>query len=209
MLNFGNKDLDEFISCDKPEIMSIYGPASSGKTTLCLMVTSALASRGKKIVFIDTEGGFNVERLNQIAGWNYLTILDKILLLKVKSFEEQCEKIELLKNLENIDLVIIDTLSFFYRKALKSDSVGVNQEMNKQLNVLSNLVRKGVQVIMSHQVYDDINSGSLKLVGGDMVKNWSKRLLKLEKEPNRKLILEKPKEQEINVSIVDRGFVKI
>jgi len=208
MLSFGNKELDEFICCDKPEIISIYGPASAGKTTLCLMVTSALANKGKKVVFIDTEGGFNVERLNQIAGWNYLNILDKILLLKVKSFEEQCEKIEQLKNLVNIDLVIIDTLSFFYRKALKSDPIRINQEMDKQLKNLSNLTRRGVQVIMSHQVYTDINKGSITLVGGEMVKNWSKRLLRLVKEPNRKLILEKPKEQELNVTIVNEGFVK-
>lgn len=209
MLNFGNKDLDEFVSCEKPEILSVYGPASSGKTTLCLMVTAALASRNKKVVFIDTEAGFNVERLNQIAGWNYLNILDKILLLKVKNFNDQCEKIEQLNRLVNIDIVIVDTLSFFYRKALKNDPAGVNKDMDKQLKTLSNLTRKGVFVLMSNQVYTDIKTNTINIVGGDMIKNWSKTLLKLVKEPNRNLILEKPKEKEITIDIIDKGIIKI
>lgn len=208
MLSFGNKKIDEFICCKKPELLSIYGPAGSGKTTLCLMVSAALANNDKKIVFIDTENGFNVERLNQIAGWNYLRILDKILLLKVKNFEDQCKKIEQLKNLVNIDLVIVDTLSFFYREELKKNPQEVNKSMDKQLKTLIELTRKGIFVIMCSQVYTNINDNSINIVGGDMIRNWSKRLIKLEKEP-RRLILEKPEQKEIKIDIVNEGILKI
>lgn len=208
MLNFGNKEIDEFVCCKKPELLSIYGPAGSGKTTLCLMATAALANKGKKIVFVDTENGFNVERLNQIAGWNYLRILDKILLLKVKNFEDQCKKIEQLKNLVNIDLVIVDTLSYFYREELKKNPQEVNKEMDKQLKTLIELTRKGVFVVMCNQVYTNINDSSINIVGGDMIKNWSKRLLKLTKEP-RSLVLEKPELKEIKIDIANEGILKI
>lgn len=209
MLCFGNKEINEFISCDKPEILSLYGPASAGKTTLCLMATATLAKEGKKIVFIDTEGGFNVERLSQIAGWNYLEILDKILLFKIKNFDDQCNKIEQLKRLVNIDLVVIDTLSFFYRKVLNNNPQDINKCMDKQLKTLAELTRKGVFVIMSNQVYADLKTNSINIVGGDMIKNWSKRLIKLVKEPYRTLILEKPNNKELKINIVNEGIVKI
>ena len=43
------------------------------------------------------------------------------------------------------------------------------------------------------------------MVGGDMFKNWSKKLIKLEKDP-RKIILEKPNNKQIYFKIVKEGI---
>src|SRR3989338_3826200 len=44
-------------------ITTIYGPAGSGKTTTCLLAAVSTATvkenKDKKVVFIDTEGGFS------------------------------------------------------------------------------------------------------------------------------------------------------
>ena len=62
---------------------------------------------------------------------------------------------------------------------------------------------------MSNQVYTDINTNSIRIVGGDMIMNWSKRLIRLVKDPARSLVLEKPKEKDIDIEIVNEGIIKI
>ena len=76
-------------------ITTVYGPAGSGKTTTCLLAAVSAAAakenKDKKIVFIDTEGGFSTERLQQIAGTaaDVKKVMEKIMLLKVTTFAEQ------------------------------------------------------------------------------------------------------------------------
>ena len=51
-----------------PDIKLIYGPAAAGKTTYCLLTSISMAKKGKKVMFIDTENGFSIERLKQLCG---------------------------------------------------------------------------------------------------------------------------------------------
>ncbi|MBW2971037.1 DNA repair protein RadB, partial [Candidatus Woesearchaeota archaeon] len=67
---------------------TIYGPASSGKTTACLLATISCAKLGKKTVFVDTENGFSVERLKQLTQ-EFQKVLESVTLVTVKSFKEQ------------------------------------------------------------------------------------------------------------------------
>ena len=71
-ISSGSTDLDEWLAggYENDIITTLYGPAGSGKTNLCLIAAANLASQGKKVIFIDTEGGFSIERLKQIAGEN-------------------------------------------------------------------------------------------------------------------------------------------
>ena len=48
-------------------ITTIYGPAGSGKTVLCLLCSIYVAKSGKKVVYVDSEGGFSLERFRQIC----------------------------------------------------------------------------------------------------------------------------------------------
>ncbi len=103
------------------------------------MAAAHTAKQNKKVVYIDTENSFSIERLSQIAGLNYINILDKILLLKVSNFEDQCQKIEMIKNLVNIDLIIIDTIGMYYRDVLKENPKETNKKMGDQLEILKKL----------------------------------------------------------------------
>ena len=66
---------------EKRIITTIYGPSSSGKSCLCIMAASETAKQGKKVIFIDTEGGFSIERASQIFP-EFNQHLDKFIFFK-------------------------------------------------------------------------------------------------------------------------------
>jgi len=52
-ISSGSRDLDEWLKggYDKDIITTLYGPAGSGKTNLCL-IAAAYMARDKKVIFI-------------------------------------------------------------------------------------------------------------------------------------------------------------
>lgn len=206
MIKTGSKDLDKFLRGYNREITCIYGPAATGKTTMCLMAAVELAKNNKKVVFLDTENSFNIDRLRQIAGWNYISILDKILLIKVNNFEDQCKKFEMLEKFSNIDLVVIDSISNFYRKEIHKDVKEINNKLIKQIKILNKLTRNGIHVLVTSQVYNKFDEKQVSFLGGKIIENFCKKLIELQKEP-RNLILKKPKGESFIFEIVDSGIV--
>ena len=83
-------------------ITLIYGPPASGKTTLCMQLITK--TKGK-IIFIDSENSFNMDRLKQIEP---NISLDNIIVIKVKRYSEQFKAIKDLKETKNLKLIIID-----------------------------------------------------------------------------------------------------
>ena len=81
-----DKLLEGGLECDI--ITTMYGPAGSGKSNMCMFATVSAASQGKQVIYIDTEGGFSVERFKQITDDN-LALLDQIIILHPTNFEEQ------------------------------------------------------------------------------------------------------------------------
>ena len=77
-ISTGSEYLNKFLNSgyEKGRISVIFGPAATGKTTLCMLAALATAKSGKKILFIDTENGFSVERLKQMSK-DYEKILKK------------------------------------------------------------------------------------------------------------------------------------
>jgi len=74
---------------EKDVITTIYGPAGSGKTNICLFCTIEVTKNGKKVIFIDTEGGFSVKRLEQISK-NYKDVLKNMIFLAISKSEAIC-----------------------------------------------------------------------------------------------------------------------
>lgn len=197
-------------------ITTIYGPPGSGKSNICLFLASEIAKE-KKVIYIDTEGGFSIERLKQI-NQNYGEILDKIIILKPTNFSEQRKAIRLLGEMvdENTGIVIIDTISMLYRVELGSQEelYSSNKELGKQIVLLSEIARKNnIPVIITNQVYADFNNpGSVNMVGGDFIKYGCKCILEIKKGRNsyRSLCVKKHRsekeEKEIKFRIVNSGF---
>jgi len=197
---------------EKDIITMIAGPPGSGKTNFCILVSASQAKKGNKVLFIDTEGGFSVDRLKQIIESNkedQEKILGNILIMSPVNFQEQKEifpKILDKIKKDGISLIIVDGMAMLYRLEL-GDAIQsgedenikrVNREMAKQMRILAEIARnKNIPVIITNQVYskfqsmDDENSSNqqereVNLVGGDLFKYWSKCIIELKHDGGRR-----------------------
>ncbi len=199
-------------------VVTIYGPAGSGKTNIALLAAIEAVKKGKKVIYIDTEGGFSVSRLKQLVD-EPKKIMDKIIFIRPVQFAEQKKAFEELKTMmhSKIGLIVVDTISMLYRMERKmNDDSGVsdfNRELGLQVGLLSEIARKqGIPSIVTSQVYTSFENGKLNLVGGDILKYGSKCLIELQVLNNgkRKLILKKhrslPSEKELIYEIVEKGI---
>ena len=216
----GSKILDRMLEggYETDIITTIYGPAGSGKTNLCLLAGATMARKRKKVVYIDTEGSFSLERLKQIAP-DYKDVLDQMVLLKPSTFEEQQKVFEKLKDkiTDKVGLIIVDTIAMLYRLELgKSEDVyDINRELGRQIAYLSTITRKkNIPVLLANQVYADMeNRVKVNIVGGDILKYGSKCLIELQITPggNRRAILRKHRsiqeEKQIVFKIVEGGII--
>ena len=200
-------------------VTTIFGPSGTGKTNLCLMAAVNIAESGKKVIFIDTEGGIAIERIKQISD-DYKDVLDKTIFFNPVNFSEQKEIFEKISEMitEQTGMIIIDSISMLYRLELgRSEEVyGVNSALGKQIACLVEIARrKKIPVLITNQVYADFdNKDKVKMVGGDLLKYGSKCLIELKKLSNcRNLILRKhrhlPEEKELKFKIVEKGIEEV
>ncbi len=205
-ISTGSFDLNKWLfgGYEKDVITMIAGPPGSGKTNFVTLAACSQAKKGNRVLFIDTEGGFSVDRVRQIVGENYEEVLNNILLLEPTSFEEQKKDFSLLLNQikkEHVGLIIVDSMTSLYRLELgeiRNNEVKVkelNWKVAEQMRILAEISRKQkIPVILTNQVYsgflseDDLRKGvkrETNLVGGDLLKYWSKCIIELKLE-NRK-----------------------
>jgi len=208
-ISTGSYDLNKWLygGYEKDVITMIAGPAGSGKTNFAILAACSQAKKENKVIFIDTEGGFSIERVKQIIGDSYEDILKNILLLGPVSFEEQKKAfnrlLDQLKN-EQVGLIVVDGMAMLYRLELgdaiqtKDDSriKQVNREVAKQMRTLAEIARKrNIPVIITNQVYEEFVPeeewkkgvrGNINIVGGDLFKYWSKCILELENRNGRR-----------------------
>ena len=207
---------------EREVITTIYGPAGSGKTVLCMLCAINVSRSGKKIIYIDTEEGFSVDRLRQITASTHTDqkkILNNIIFLKPTTFEEQKKCFERLRELvsEKIGLIVVDTIAMLYRLEMgKSEDVQkINRELGHQIAFLTQIARtKNIPVLIANQVYSDFEEkDKVNMVGGDILKYQSKCLIELQITPsgNRRAILRKHRsiaeEKEIVYKIVEGGII--
>jgi len=216
-ISSGSEIIDELLDGGYNKVVTtIYGPAASGKTTMAMLAAIQQAEQGKKSVFVDTENGFSVERLKQLSGEDFEKVLQNIIIFSIKTFKEQQEKIEKIKLLVDtgkISLVIVDTIGSKYRVKLNEDAYKANKSIDLQLRALADITRQGIPVVLTEQVYDNLSNGQINLVGGEMLKNWSKCLIELEKvDSKRKAIIRKHESltnKEVLFKIKEKGIFGI
>jgi DNA repair protein RadB len=233
----GSYDLDKILNggYENDIITTIYGPGGSGKSNLCMTVCSNLAKKGKKVIYMDTEGSFSTERFIQIHNGKKDEIesdFTNILLLSPTSFNEQEKAFEnLLKWVKSkeISLIIVDSIAILYRLEL-ADAISteetekiraVNRKLANQLRTLNEIARKkNIPVIVTNQVYSNFIKDNIEekiekdicMVGGDILKYWSKCLIELKNSyQKRKLILKKHRsipQKELSFEIINSGIRK-
>ncbi len=193
-LSTNSKVIDKLLDggIEDDVVTTVYGPAASGKTTLCLL-SMISASHYGKVLFVDTEGGFSVERLKQLTP-KYKNILEKTLFLKPTTFVEQTKAFDNIKSVvlegkTKFSLVIVDTISALYRVGKEDTPIKeLNKKFGYQLNILTQITRKKkIPVLITSQVYADFeNKNNVNIVGGDIIKYASKCMIELEILSNNK-----------------------
>ncbi len=234
-ISTGSFDLNNWLNggYESDIITMVAGPPGSGKTNFSILASCSQSKNNKKVIFMDTEGGFSVERVKQIVGENHEKILENIFLLKPTNFGEQkkCfEKLLIAVKKEQIGLIVIDGMAMLYRlelgDAIQSkndlDIKSINREIAKQMRVLAEISRKQeIPVLITNQVYSGFVSeedwkkglkGEANIVGGDLFKYWSKCIIELKNEGGKKkAILLKHrsiKQKEFSFEIRDEGIFK-
>jgi DNA repair protein RadB len=219
-ISTGSIFLDELFTggYDKDIVTTLYGPSGSGKTNLCLIAAIKIAEEGKKVIFIDTEGGIAVERIKQISR-HYEETLKNIIFFSPMNFNEQIEIFETLRDIisDKVGMVVVDSISMLYRLELgkKEEVYDVNTALGRQIAYLVEIARrKRIPVLMTNQVYSDFASKGVKMVGGDLIKYGSKCLIELKKEDDyRSVILKKhrhlPEGIGVKFNIVQNGIEKV
>jgi DNA repair and recombination protein RadB len=233
-ISTGSFDLNHWLGggYEKGVVTMIVGPPGSGKTNFAILAACSQA-REKKVIFVDSEGGFSSERIKQVVGdSNYEKVLENILLLNPTNFSEQKKCFsKLLKHVkeDQIGLIVVDSMAMLYRLELGDASQSedeervkeVNRDVARQMRMLVEISRKqNIPVLITNQVYsnflsfEDIQKGiekSTNIVGGDLFKYWSKCIIELKSGRTRKAILLKHRSlenKELNFEIRNEGIFK-
>jgi len=141
-------------------------------------------ARGMRVIFIDTEG-FSAERFKQIAGPSAEQMASKILIFEPMSLEQQAMSIREASKIAGRDLglVVLDSATSLYRVLLEADdNRPARRTLLAQLSELQELARRHrVPVVITNQVYMDIEGNILRPLGGTYLEHMCKAIIFLEK----------------------------
>ena len=117
-------------------IIEIYGPESSGKTTLCLEVIAQCQKNQGTCAFIDAENAFDPVYANKLG-----VKVDKLLISQPDTGEQALEICDMLVRSGSIDMVVIDSVAALVPKAEIDGEMG-DSHMGLQARLMSQALRK-------------------------------------------------------------------
>jgi len=117
-------------------ITEIFGPESSGKTTLCTHVIANAQRAGGVCAFIDAEHAFDAAYAKKL-GVN----LDELLVSQPDTGEQALEIAETLVRSNAVDVVVVDSVAALVPKAEIEGEMG-DQHMGLQARLMSQALRK-------------------------------------------------------------------
>ena len=120
----------------KGRIIEIYGPESSGKTTLALHAIAECQKRGGRCAFIDAENA-----IDPIYAKNLGVDIDELILSQPDSGEQALEIAEVLIKSGAIDLVVVDSVAALVPQAELDGEMG-DSSVGLQARLMSKAMRK-------------------------------------------------------------------
>src|SRR3989339_1561014 len=117
-------------------IIEIYGPESSGKTTLAQHIASETQKRGGIAAFVDAEHALDPEYAQKI-GIN----INELLISQPDTGEQALEIVETLVRSNAVDTIIIDSVAALVPRAEIEGEMG-DQHMGLQARLMSQALRK-------------------------------------------------------------------
>ena len=117
-------------------IVEVYGPESSGKTTLTLQVIAQAQKEGKTCAFVDAE-----HALDPVYAQKLGVNIDELLVSQPDTGEQALEICDMLVRSSAVDVVIIDSVAALTPKAEIEGDMG-DSHMGLQARLMSQALRK-------------------------------------------------------------------
>lgn len=125
----------------KGRIIEVYGPESSGKTTLTLHAIAEVQRKGGVAAFIDAEHALDPQYAQRI-GVN----LDNLLVSQPDNGEQALEIVESLVRSNAVDLIVVDSVAALVPQAEIEGDMG-DSHMGLQARLMSQALRKLTAII--------------------------------------------------------------
>jgi recombination protein RecA len=142
----------------KGRITEIYGPESSGKTTLALQVVAEAQKIGGSAAFIDAEHALDTSYAQRLG-----VDIDNLLVSQPDFGEQALEIAEILIRSNGVDVIVIDSVAALVPKAEIDGNVG-DAHVGLQARLMSQAMRKFTGVLnRSNTVLIFINQIRMKI----------------------------------------------
>ncbi len=117
-------------------ISEIYGPESSGKTTLCLHLVANVQKAGGVAAYVDAEHALDVEYARKLG-----VDVENLLVSQPDTGEQALEIVEILVRSGAVDIIVIDSVAALVPKAEIEGEMG-DSHMGLQARLMSQALRK-------------------------------------------------------------------
>ncbi len=138
-ISSGSIKIDEALGIGgfpKGRIIEIYGPESSGKTTLALHAIAEVQKKGGRAAFIDAENA-----IDPVYAKNLGVDTNELILSQPDSGEQALEITEMLIKSGAIDLVVVDSVAALVPQAELDGEMG-DAQVGLQARLMSKAMRK-------------------------------------------------------------------
>jgi recombination protein RecA len=117
-------------------VIEIYGPESSGKTTICLHIIAEAQKSGGLAAFIDTEHALDIAYAKKLG-----VDVNNLLLSQPEFGEQALEIVETLVRSNAIDIIVVDSVAALTPRAEIEGEMG-DPTMGVQARLMSQALRK-------------------------------------------------------------------
>ena len=117
-------------------VVEVFGPESSGKTTLALQVIAQAQARGGMAAFVDAEHALDAQYAQKLG-----VDLDNLLVSQPDNGEQALEIVEVLVRSGGVDVVVVDSVAALVPRAEIDGEMGEAQ-MGLQARLMSQALRK-------------------------------------------------------------------
>ena len=142
----------------KGRIIEIYGPESSGKTTLALTAIAEAQKQGGRAAFVDAEHAIDPAYATKLG-----VDIDELILSQPDNGEQALEIVEMLAKSEAIDLIVVDSVAALVPTAelegvMGDSNVGLHARlMSKAMRKLAGVLNKSsCSVIFINQLREKV-----------------------------------------------------
>lgn len=120
----------------KGRIIEIYGPESSGKTTVALHAIAEAQKKGGRAAFIDAEHAIDPSYAKNLG-----VDIDELILSQPDSGEQAMEIVDMLVKSNAIDLIVVDSVAALVPQAELDGEMG-DAQVGMQARLMSKALRK-------------------------------------------------------------------